>query len=249
MRNITLYSSSLKILKILIKIYKIKKVYSEINKNQIKRFCKKNNIQFILYEQNKIEKDPSSRELAVTYGFNKIISKKIIKYYKMGIWNIHPGDLPSYRGRHPISWAIMNNEKKIGISVHKINHEIDKGYLLSKTYIPRIKSDNENDIKKKMFKKIKYLFKTAEINFKKKNLLKLSNGKYYKSLKAGVTIYEPSNYNFEKLFNIIKSQEIYNGAKIKNKYFKKIKILKNLSKINNKNIFLTKDNKVIKFYN
>ena len=63
----------------------------------------------------------------------------------MGIWNIHPGDLPSYRGRHPISWAIMNT-KKIGISVHKINHEIDKGYLLSKTYIPRIKSDNENDI-------------------------------------------------------------------------------------------------------
>ena len=57
-----------------------------------------------------------------------------------------------------------------------------------------------------MFKKIKYLFKTAEINFKK-NLLKLSNGKYYKSLKAGVTIYEPSNYNFEKLFNIIKHKK------------------------------------------
>ena len=41
-----------------------------------------------------------------------IISKKIIKFYKMGIWNIHPGELPAYRGRHPISWAIMNNEKK-----------------------------------------------------------------------------------------------------------------------------------------
>ena len=37
--------------------------------------------------------------------------------------------------------------------------------------------------------------------------------------------------------------------KIKNKYYKKIKILKNSLMINNKNIFLTKDNKIIKLYN
>ena len=249
MRNITLYTSSFKILKILNEIYKITKVYSEINENQIKRFCKKNNIKFSLYKQNKIENDLVPTELAITYGYNKIISKKIIKFYKMGIWNIHPGELPAYRGRHPISWAIMNNEKKIGISVHKINHEIDKGYLLSKTFVPRIRSDNENDIKNKMFKKIKFLLNLAEKNFKKKKLLKLSNGKYYKSLKNGVTIYQPSNYRFEKLLNIIKSQEIYKGIKIKNKYYKKIKILKNSLMINNKNIFLNKDNKIIKLYN
>ena len=249
MKNITLYSSSFKILKILNEIYTIKKVYSEINENQIKRFCGKNNIEFSLYKEKKAEKDKALTELAITYGYNKIISKKIIKYYKMGIWNIHPGELPAYRGRHPISWAIINNEKKIGISVHKINHEIDKGYLLSKMHVPRIKSDNENDIKKKMYKKIKYLLNLAEKNFKKKKLLKLSSGNYYKSLKNGITIYKPSNFYFEKLFNIIKSQEIYKGIKIKNKYYKKIKILQNSLKINNKNIFLTKDNKVIKLYN
>ena len=97
MRNITLYTSSFKILKILNEIYKITKVYSEINENQIKRFCKKNNIKFNLYKQNKIENDLVPTELAITYGYNKIISKKIIKFYKMGIWNIHPGELPAYR--------------------------------------------------------------------------------------------------------------------------------------------------------
>jgi len=100
-----------------------------------------------------------------------------------------------------------------------------------------------------MYKKIKYLLNLAEKNFKKKKLLKLSSGNYYKSLKNGITIYKPSNFYFEKLFNIIKSQEIYKGIKIKNKYYKKIKILQNSLKINNKNIFLTKDNKVIKLYN
>ena len=249
MKNIILFSSSLKILKILCHIFTIKKIYYEKNANQIKKFCGKNNIEFGLYTLKKIEKEKAYTELAITYGYNSIFSKKIIKKFKMGIWNIHPGELPKYRGRHPISWAIMNNEKKIAISVHKINSEIDKGYLLSKTYVSRIKNDNENDIKKKMYKKIKNLLRLAEKNFKKKKLIKLTNGNYYKSLKKGVAIYNPSNFDFVKIFNMIKSQEIYRGIKVKNKYYKKIKILNNFLKINNKNIFLTKDNKIIKFYN
>ena len=50
----------------------------------------------------------------------KFFQIKLLKI-KMGIWNIHPGNLPN-RGRHPISWALINNEKKIGISV-QINNK------------------------------------------------------------------------------------------------------------------------------
>ncbi len=167
----------------------------------------------------------------------------------MGIWNIHPGYLPSYRGRHPISWALINNEKRIGISVHKINNKIDRGHLLANTCVLRNKNDNENDIKDKMFKKMKHLLIQAEKNYLKNKIKKISRGTYYKSLHKGIKVKNPSSFKFQQLFNMTKSQEIYSGIKIKNRYYKKIKMLKNKSLINKNHIFLTKDNKVVKFFN
>ena len=249
MKKITLFSSSLKILTILKKIYIIKKIYLDKNEELIKKYCYRNKIDFINYSEKNIIKDKDFTELAITYGYNKIFSNKIIKKFKMGIWNIHPGNLPNYRGRHPISWALINNEKKIGISVHKINNKIDRGYLLSNTHVLRNKNDNETDIKRKMFKKIKSLLIQAERNYLKSKIKKISCGTYYRSLHKGIKVKNPSNFNFQKLFNMTKSQEIYSGIKIKNKYYKKIKMLRNKALINKDHIFLTKDNKIVKFFN
>jgi methionyl-tRNA formyltransferase len=39
--------------------------------------------------------------------------------------------LPKYRGRHPIDWAMENNEKEIGITVHYVEDEtIDTGDII-----------------------------------------------------------------------------------------------------------------------
>ena len=72
---------------------------------------------------------------------------------------------------------------------------------------------------------------------------------YYRSLHKGIKVKHPSNFKFQKLFNMTKSQEIYSGIKIKNKYYKKIKMLRNKALINKDHIFLTKDNKIVKFFN
>ena len=100
----------------------------------------------------------------------KIINSQIINSYSFGIWNIHPGDLPKYRGRHPITAAFLNDEKKIGLSIHSIDNRIDMGKLLAKTFVKRNYIDDEADIKKKIFKIMIPLIKTAFKNFKIKNL-------------------------------------------------------------------------------
>jgi len=54
--------------------------------------------------------------------------KDLLDKYK--VWNVHLSKLPSYRGRHPIHWALINGEKEIGISIHKMTREFDAGDIL-----------------------------------------------------------------------------------------------------------------------
>ena len=44
--------------------------------------------------------------------------------------NIHPSLLPKYRGTTPIQSAIMNDEKKNGVSLIKMSHKIDSGPII-----------------------------------------------------------------------------------------------------------------------
>ena len=56
--------------------------------------------------------------------FSYIFKDKIINSSKFGTINLHAGKLPKYRGGSPLNWQIINNEKKIGLSIIKITKKI-----------------------------------------------------------------------------------------------------------------------------
>lgn len=43
----------------------------------------------------------------------------------IGSFNLHPGPLPKYAGLNAPSWAIFNSEKHHGVTVHRMDPEID----------------------------------------------------------------------------------------------------------------------------
>jgi methionyl-tRNA formyltransferase len=47
-----------------------------------------------------------------------------------GFFNVHPGDLPRYRGNACPNWAILNGDDHIGLCVHKVVPELDGGPVL-----------------------------------------------------------------------------------------------------------------------
>lgn len=49
-----------------------------------------------------------------------------------GTINLHASLLPQYRGAAPINWAIINGEKKTGVTTFFIEKEIDTGLILAK---------------------------------------------------------------------------------------------------------------------
>ncbi|MEW7279696.1 methionyl-tRNA formyltransferase [Aquimarina sp. 2201CG1-2-11] len=47
-----------------------------------------------------------------------------------GTFNLHASLLPDYRGAAPINWAIINGEKKTGITTFFIDEKIDTGHVI-----------------------------------------------------------------------------------------------------------------------
>ena len=70
----------------------------------------KNNIEFI----EKIKKLNPDIICVVAYG--KILPKEILDIPKYGCVNVHGSLLPKYRGAAPIQWAVLNGDKKTGIT-------------------------------------------------------------------------------------------------------------------------------------
>jgi methionyl-tRNA formyltransferase len=48
----------------------------------------------------------------------------------LGTINLHASLLPQYRGAAPINWAIINGERKSGVTTFRLKHEIDTGGIL-----------------------------------------------------------------------------------------------------------------------
>ena len=49
---------------------------------------------------------------------------------KYGTFNVHAALLPQYRGAAPINWAIINGEKKTGVTTFFLDEEIDTGRII-----------------------------------------------------------------------------------------------------------------------
>ena len=89
-------------------------------------------------------------ELAIVVAYGKIIPENFLTLTKKGFINIHASILPSWRGAAPIQRAIMNLDKKTGISIMKINNKLDAGPICNKFEIEINKYDNTEIISEKL---------------------------------------------------------------------------------------------------
>jgi len=66
----------------------------------------------------------------VVAAYGQILPSEIIHLPKFGCINIHASLLPKYRGAAPINWAIINGEKKTGITTMLMDEGMDTGPIL-----------------------------------------------------------------------------------------------------------------------
>ena len=145
--------------------FNITKVYTQppkkskrgqkINPSPVEEFSKKNKINFRnpinlnTDEEFKIFKELSP-DIVVVVAYGQIIPKNFLNIVKFGFINIHASLLPKWRGAAPIQRAIMNGDKKIGVSIMKIEEKLDSGPILELKEIELDQNATHGEIEKKL---------------------------------------------------------------------------------------------------
>ncbi len=70
-------------------------------------------------------------DMMVTCAYGQILTQEVLDLFPKGVWNIHAGLLPRYRGASPIQSCIINGETETGVCVMKTELGLDSGDVLA----------------------------------------------------------------------------------------------------------------------
>jgi len=89
-------------------------------------------------------------DLLIVAAYGQYLPWTILQIPKYGAINIHPSLLPKYRGSSPIQFAILNGDKKTGVTIILMNEEMDMGDILAQEEL----LINQNYQSKELFDKL-----------------------------------------------------------------------------------------------
>ncbi|MEW6161858.1 MAG: methionyl-tRNA formyltransferase [Nitrospirota bacterium] len=89
-------------------------------------------------------------EIIVVVAYGKILPTQILNLPPHGCINVHASLLPKYRGAAPIQWAIINGEKKTGITTMLMDEGLDTGNILLQEETEISNEDNAETLGKRL---------------------------------------------------------------------------------------------------
>ncbi|MDD6214520.1 MAG: methionyl-tRNA formyltransferase [Firmicutes bacterium] len=96
--------------------------------------------------------DELKPDIIAVVAYGKLLPEYIISYPKYGCINVHASLLPKLRGAAPIQWAIINGEKKTGITTMLMDNGLDTGDMLLRQEIEIGEYETSEDLFVKMAK-------------------------------------------------------------------------------------------------
>ena len=129
---------------------------------------------------NKIEEEfeylkSLNLDLAIVVAYGQILSKDILKLSRNGFINIHASLLPKWRGAAPIQRSLINMDKITGISIMKINQNLDEGPVCNKYSVKILENENAKNLSidyklsaEKILENIDKIF-DQKVNFEEQN--------------------------------------------------------------------------------
>ncbi len=195
----------------------------KINESDVKKAALKHNLP-ILQPTNL--KDESFLEELKSYNANlqivvafRMLPESVWNMPEIGTFNLHASLLPNYRGAAPINWAIINGEKKTGVTTFFLKHKIDTGDILFQEEEEISKQDNVGTLYEKLKNKgAKLVLKTVkaiqdnDYSLKKQNLEE-------KTPHAPKIFTEDTFINFEneseKILNFVRGLTPYPAARMR----------------------------------
>jgi len=103
----------------------------------VKSFAKEHSVKLLVQppksetEQFVQQINDLSPDLIVVCSYSMVIPKPVLSIPRLGCVNLHGGLLPQYRGPHVLNWAIINNDKETGVTLHYMDEGLDTGDIIA----------------------------------------------------------------------------------------------------------------------
>lgn len=88
-------------------------------------------------------------DLIVVVAF-RILPERVFTIPPLGTINLHPSLLPKYRGAAPINWALINGEKKTGVTTFFIQKKVDTGNVILQEQLNILPDENYGELSKRL---------------------------------------------------------------------------------------------------
>lgn len=128
-------------------------------------------------------------DIIVVVAFGQILPKEILEMPKYGCINVHASLLPKYRGAAPIQWAVINGEKRTGVTIQRMAEGIDTGDMILKEEVVLHKEETGGSLFERLAKT------GAELCVKT-----------LKAIEKGTATYTPQNHEEATHTTMIKKQ-------------------------------------------
>ncbi len=89
-------------------------------------------------------------DLMVTCAYGQILPQEVLDLFPLGVWNVHASLLPAYRGAAPIARAIMDGDKRTGITVMRTELGLDTGDILLQREMEILETDTAGSLGEKL---------------------------------------------------------------------------------------------------
>ncbi len=153
-------------------------------------------------------------DVGIVFGFGVIFRQTTIDQFPAGIWNVHAGELPNYRGRHAISWAILDGAPDIGITVHRIDETIDRGHALYRTSVPRYLGDEYEDVVGRVHGELRAAIAGALTNYEAGISELIGPGRYLPRIDRTFMNVNPAFIDAPTLYRLVLNERAFGGVNV-----------------------------------
>ena len=145
----------------------------------------------------------------------RMLPKVVWKMPDFGTFNLHASLLPEYRGAAPINWALINGEKKTGVTTFFIDEKIDTGEIILQKKVKISKQETAGELHDKLMSEgAKLVVQTVHLI--EKDQVKTSKQPKKKEKEAPKLFKDTCRINWnhsrKKIFNKIRGLSPYPGA-------------------------------------
>lgn len=178
-----------------------------ITETPVKKIAKENKID--VFQPEKLKEDYQkiieiNPDLIITAAYGQIVPDEVLNCVSIDAINIHGSLLPKYRGGAPIHYAVMNGDKKTGVTLMKMVSKMDAGDIIFQKKF----NIGENDTTEKVHDKMICVAK--ELLDDKLDLILNDNYEYIKQDENLVTYSPNISKDDEKIDWSKNSLEIHN---------------------------------------